>query len=237
MFVFQQDTFSTRPLHAGVCSFLCKFLKPRWRKKHFSYELHPNEPEAETPRAGALALRALCVLLFQRFVHRQRSQSLSVVPSLLSPLCGPLSVVPSLRSPRWLLPRVTPASGSAALVMCQCRVAASTTVPLTLCKDLHPSVQDKPPVCGMSDLEVSGRQHLGGWSEKCKKGTEWGAAGRSCPLGSGFGILSPALLPVSVLGPCPRISVSCRASTYSTSRFRMVLPAARTSATLDTIGS
>lgn len=106
-------------------------------------------------------------------------------------------------------------------------------------------LRDKPPAWGMPDPGPDGRQHRGGRSQWGGKGDArrersgerreraarclWG-----CCLGGG---LSPALHPTAVLGPWPGAAGSRSTSTYSTSRFRMVLPADRTSATLDTIGS
>lgn len=47
---------------------------------HFAYKLRPNEPEAETLRAGAPAPRALRALLSQRVAHRLHTQPLSAGP-------------------------------------------------------------------------------------------------------------------------------------------------------------
>lgn len=63
--------------------------------------------------------------------------------------------------------------------------------------------------------------------ERCKRGMETDQRER----------LSFAQHSTAVLSPCPGTATSHCLSTYSTSRFRMVLPAARTSATLETIGS
>lgn len=61
--------------------------------------------------------------------------------------------------------------------------------------------------------------------------------GKSCLVlvVSWLGMLSLALHCEGKLSPST--TGSCSAPTYSTSRFRMVLPAARTSATLETMGS
>lgn len=59
--------------------------------------------------------------------------------------------------------------------------------------------------------------------------------GKSCLVlvVSWLGMFSLALHREGKLSP----STTCSAPTYSTSRFRMVLPAASTSATLETMGS